>query len=81
MFVLCTIMYIGMMGIQAGAQSVLKKAINALHPNNQIKTAPPKLGGISYWNIALAGTIFLTIIEISRHITGIIPPAWYAALF
>ncbi len=71
--------YIGTIGIQGGAQAVLKKVMNTLLPN-EIKTAPPKLGKIIYWNIAAASIAFIAMTEASRHMSNISSPAWYEAL-
>ncbi len=71
--------YIGIIGIQSGAQNALRKTIGMLLPN-KIKTAAPKLGGAIYWNIGASGTAFLAAIEASRHIAEATPPEWYAAL-
>ncbi len=77
--VLSAAIYIGMTAIQAGAQAALKKTMNMLLPTN-VKTAPPKLGKIVYWNVATACVAFLAIIETSRHISSATSPAWYEAL-
>jgi hypothetical protein len=77
--ILGTATYIGMIGIQAGAQAALKKTLDMLLPN-KIKTAPPKLGKIVYWNITTACMAFFIIVEISRHLSSTSTPAWYEAL-
>ncbi len=77
--VLGTAIYIGMIGIQAGAQSALNKTMN-MFVSNKIKTTQPKLGKVIYWNTTTACIAFLTIIEISRHIPSIPTPSWYETL-
>ena len=71
--------YIGMIGIQSGAQNALKKTMNMLLPS-KIKTAPPKLGKIIYWNAATTCAAFLAIVEASRHVASTAPPEWYTAI-
>lgn len=75
-----TITYAGIIGIQSIAQSSLKKTMATLIPSGKVKFAPPKLGKILYWNLAISGIIFITAIEIARHISEEIPPTWYSAL-
>ena len=77
--ILGSVIYIGMISIQSGAQNALKKTMNMLLPN-KIKTAPPKLGKVIYWNIVIACTAFLAAIETSRHIASATTPTWYEAL-
>ncbi|MFP4385690.1 MAG: zinc finger-like domain-containing protein [Alphaproteobacteria bacterium] len=71
--------YIGMLGIQGIAQKTLQKTMDTIL-SNKLKTAPPKLGKTLYWNILSACTIFLIMLETSRHL-GSTAPQWYAGLF
>lgn len=71
--------YIGVMVIQITAESAIKKTMIMLIPSG-IKTAPPKLGNIKYWNIGACFIIFFAIIESTRYIDSISSPDWYLRL-
>ncbi len=75
--VLLATMYIGVMAIQMTAESAIKKTMAMLLPGG-IKTAPPKLGQVAYWNIVLSLTIFIGVVAISPQ-TGT-APSWYMQL-
>lgn len=75
--VLLATMYIGVMAIQMTAESAIKKTMAMLLPGG-IKTAPPKLGQVAYWNIVLSLAIFIGVVAISPQ-TGT-APSWYMQL-
>jgi len=68
-------MYIGVMAIQMTAESAIKKTMAMLLPGG-LKTAPPKLGQVAYWNIATCSAIFAGILFATPY-AGVQPPAWF----
>lgn len=71
-------MYIGVMVIQFAAESAVKKTMAMLLPGG-IKTAPPKLGQVAYWNAGICLAIFGGILMLAPQI-GADTPLWFARL-
>lgn len=74
------IFYLSILTVQLAAQSAITKAMAQIIPQHTKKTAPPKIGNITY--ILLAVTIITAIMtmEISRHMSTPLVQ-WYAFLF
>ena len=71
-------MYIGVMIIQMTANSAIKKTMAMLLPGG-IKTAPPKLGQIAYWNAVMCLAIFVGILFGAPYL-GVDSPKWLQQL-
>tara|TARA_R110002095_G_scaffold196979_2_gene175923 strand:- start:1147 stop:2874 length:1728 start_codon:yes stop_codon:yes gene_type:complete len=76
--ILFAMMYVGVMTIQMTADSAVKKTMAMLLPGG-IKTAPPKLGLITYGNVGVCLAVFAAIVALTPSI-GASAPSWYTYL-